>query len=198
MKIGDLIKYYFKNFKLVFIIIIIFSVIGCLVVYKLNIQYYSEAKFILGICSGDTCAEEKYIDYDMNENVIDNYLVLVKSDKVIEKAIEIANVNYEIDDVKKMIKTIHNSENHLVTIQVISKDSESSTKLASALYDSLNEEANRIFNLNNIHLIYKDSSSHVLVSKKMMYIYAVIISIMISIGVITVKYIITFNNKRFG
>ena len=196
MKIGDLIKYYFKNFKLVFLIIIILSLIGCLIVSKLHLQYYSESKFILGICSGEVCPTGKYIDYDLNENVINNYLTLIKSDKVIDKAITLSNLDYEISDVKNMINIVHNSENHLVTIRVISKDSKVCNILASNLYESFTEEANRIFNLNNIRLIYKDTDAHVLISRKLMYLGIFAIAFMVSIIVITIKYIVFFNKSK--
>lgn len=183
----DIIKYYFKNYIIVGIIIFISILIGmfyCANIYRA--EYIGKTTIMLGV---NEINDKKDYDVYLNDELVKNYIELMKSDKILVESNKLSNLDYDIIDLKKMINIYEKTGTQYITIEVTSKNNIDCQKLSLNIYKALQKEVKQIFNTNNIYLI--DSSKEGILKHNRFYYLVIFIffGIVLSVVFITFKFL---------
>lgn len=182
-KVVDLIKFYFKNIMLVLLSFGISLGIGYYYFFEVyESEYVANTTIMLG-------ANEESTDIGFNQKVINNYLELVKSKNVIDYTINKTGLDYTNSQLKGMISASFAEDTEFITISVISKDKDDVAKLSYAVYEGLVAEVERIFKINNIHLVDTDSVGDVIYSDNLLLLVVLGLSFGVSFCVTTINYL---------
>lgn len=194
-KIMDLIKYYFKNIILALTIFIISFEIECICINKMYAEkYVGETTIILGASrylSGDNNSNN--LDVNLNKNIIENYIELAKSEKVMEKVIEKENLEYSASELKQMIDVYKKDDTECIVIEATSTNKEECGKISYAVYETLKEEVERIFEIDNIYLIDTKEEGTLKYGKSTFIKLALIMAFLFSFCIITVKFLFFYD-----
>ena len=183
-KVVDLIKYYFKNITISLLVIIISLSIGLHYIFNIyETKYEANTTIMLG-------ANEQKTDLGFNKSVIKNYLELINSTNVLEKTIESTKVKYTVKQLREMTDAYYEDDTQLITIKVNSTNKNDAPKLSYALYQELEKEVERIFRINNIHLIDTDTKGYEKYSTTILVLITVSLSVIISILINVVMFLI--------
>ena len=183
-KVVDLIKYYFKNITISLLVIIISLSIGLHYIFNIyETKYEAKTTIMLG-------ANEQKTDLGFNKSVIKNYLELINSTNVLEKTIESTKVKYTVKQLREMTDAYYEDDTQLITIKVKSTNKNDAPKLSYALYQELEKEVERIFRINNIHLIDTDTKGYEKYSTNILVLITVSLSVIISILINVVMFLI--------
>ena len=191
----DLIKFYLKNWFLNLILIILIFIIGLIYIYNIHEdQYVSNTTIMLGVCVHE-CEEDEHLNVDFNKKVLFDYMELIKSNIVIENAIELSGLDYSVKDVQSMLGVSYEEDTEYIKIQIISNNKKHSSKLSYNIYESLKNEVKRIFDIDNIHLVDTDEKGYLKISNVALLVIDILISIVVSIIVMIIKFLF-FKDKR--
>ena len=199
----DLFKYYFKNYILAGIIFIIVVILGTIYIscgYKK--EYVAKTTVMLGVCIHD-CGEESHLDVNLNKAVVNDYMELIKSASVLDKANKNTRKKYSTADLKGMVNTYFTDSTEYITIEVTSNNKGDSARLSYNIYDALTKEVYRIFGLNNIHLVDSDANGSIKVNMSYLFILIIILALFMSFVATTIKFlffkdvdILSYFNKK--
>lgn len=194
-KIMDLVKYYFKNIILDIVLILLVFIIGLFYIFNIyEKEYVSNTTIMLGVCIHE-CEEDEHLNIDFNKKVLFDYMELIKSNLVLEKAIKLSELDYTPKELKSMLNVSYEEDTEYIRIEVTSNNKKHSSKLSYNLYESLIDEVERIFDIDNIHLVDTDEIGYLKVSNKKLIIVDALIAIIISILIMTIKFLF-FSNKK--
>lgn len=196
MKFGikDLIKYYFKNIVFNFIIIAVTILLGYVYIFNFyKEEYVAKTTFMLGVCVHD-CEEDSHLNVDFNKKVLYDYMKLLKTDLVLQKANEKSNLDYSVSELKNMVDVSYEEDTEYIKITVTSDSKVNSAKLSLNLYDALTEEVDRIFDISNIHLVDVDGVGYLKTSKSKLILIDIIVGVVVSIIGTIIKFIFLEDN----
>lgn len=198
--IMDLIVFYFKKIFSNTVIIILVFLIGLNYINNFyETKYVAKTTFMIGACFHD-CEQESHLNIDFNKKILFDYMQLIKSDRLLEKVNKLANLKYSTSELRSMVKVSYEEDTEYVIISVESTNEIDSAVIAYELYDVLGDEIERVFDVNNIHMIDSNSLGREKISKKMLIIYDLLIAIIISIIKCIIEFIFFFkgpiSNKK--
>lgn len=192
----DLVKYYFKHWLLNIILIILVFAIGLFYIFNVyQKEYVSNTTIMLGVCIHE-CEEDEHLNVDFNKKVLFDYMELIKSNLVIENAIKLSELDYSVKDVRNMLDVSYEEDTEYIKITITSNNKKHSSKLSYNLYKGLIDEVERIFDIDNIHLVDTDEIGYLKVSNKKLIIIDVLISIIVSITIMIIKFLFFFNRSK--
>ena len=192
--IMDLVKYYFKNIFLNIVLIFLVFIIGILYIFNIyKNEYISNTTIMLGVCIHE-CEEDEHLNVDFNKKVLFDYMELIKSNLVIDKAIELSELDYSVKQVRNMLDVSYEEDTEYIRIEITSNNKKHSSILSYNLYEALANEVERIFDIDNIHLVDTDEIGYLKTSSKKLIVIDVLISIIISVIIMITKFLF-FKNK---
>lgn len=195
-KVMDLIKYYFKHIILNIILILTVFMSGLFYIFYIHEnEYVSSTSVMLGVCVHE-CEEDEHLNVNFNKMVIYDYMELLKSNLVINNAIKLSELDYTTNEVRNMLDVSYEEDTEYIKIKIISKNQKHSSKLSYNLYKSLINEVERIFDIDNIHLVDTDEVGYLNTSNKKLIIIDTLIAIIISIIVMIIKFLFFSNIKK--
>lgn len=190
-KLVTLIKYYFNHFVMNSLIILVMLLLGYVYIYNFyQEKYVANTTFMMGVCVHD-CAEESHLNVDFNKKVLLDYMELMKSDLVLDKANKLSNLNYSIKELRDMVDVSYVEETEYIRISVTSDNQWSSAKLSYNIYNALDEEIVRIFDIDNIHLVDSDKVGYVKLSMKLILLINFVVALFTSMIVSIIRFIIS-------
>lgn len=185
----DLVKYYFKNIFLNTILIFIVFVIGLFYIFNIyENKYVSKTTIMLGVCIHE-CEEDEHLNIEFNKKVLFDYIELIKSNLVIDKAIELSKLDYNVKEVRSMLDVSYEEDTEYIKIEITSNNKKHSSKLSYNLYEALTNEVERIFDIDNIHLVDTDEIGYLKTSSKKLIIIDAIIAVIVSIVIMIIKFL---------
>lgn len=183
----DLIKYYFKNIIIVGVMLLASLITGMFYVGNIyKAEYVGKTTIMLGI---NELSENKDLNIYFNSEIVKNYIALMKSDRVLKKAIKLSNVNYKLEDLKRMINIYNEGNTQYITIEVVSENITDCQKLSYNIYKALMIESERIFNVNNIHLIDSKKEGTLIHNRFYYIVIFIFVGLILSIFFITAKFL---------
>lgn len=194
-KINDLVKYYFKHIILDFVVFAFALIIGLFYIFNIyEPEYVGKTTFMLGVCVHE-CDEDSHVDIYFNDAVVKDYMELATTNLVLEKANEMAGLKYKTGELKEMVGVSYEEDTQYITIAVSSTNKKDGSKLSYNIYKVLVDEVNRIFDINNIHLVDTSVEGNLKYSNSLLIAIAIIVSLMISFAIMTIKFLF-FSNTR--
>jgi len=191
----DLVKYYFKNIFLNTILIFIVFVIGLFYIFNIyENKYVSKTTIMLGVCIHE-CEEDEHLNIEFNKKVLFDYIELIKSNLVIDKAIELSKLDYNVKEVRSMLDVSYEEDTEYIKIEITSNNKKHSSKLSYNLYEALTNEVERIFDIDNIHLVDTDEIGYLKTSSKKLIIIDAIIAVIVSIVIMIIKFLFFLNKN---
>lgn len=195
-KIMDLVEYYLKNIFLNIIVVLIVFVIGTFYTYNNHEkEYIANTSIMLGVCTHD-CDGDEHLNVEFNKKVLFDYMQLIKSDAVLNKAIKYSNLDYKAKEVRNMLNVSYEEDTEYINIMITSKNKNHSAKLSYNIYKGLEEEVKRIFDISNIHLVDTNDVGYLKDSNNKLNIYILFISFVISIVITIIKFLFFSNFKK--
>ena len=192
----DLIKYYFKNWFLNILLVLSVLVIGLFYIFNIHeSKYVSNTTIMLGVCIHE-CEEDEHLNVEFNKKVLFDYIELINSNLVIGNAIELSKLDYSVNDVRRMLEVSYEEDTEYIKIEITSNNEIHSSKLSYNLYKALINEVERIFDIDNIHLVDTDEIGYLKTSNKKLIIIDVLVAIIVSIIVMTIKFLFFLNNNH--
>lgn len=194
-KINDLVKYYFKHIVLDFIVFAFALIIGLFYIFNIyEPEYVGKTTFMLGVCVHE-CDEDSHIDIYFNDAVVKDYMELATTNLVLEKANEMAGLKYKTGELKEMVDVTYEEDTQYIVVTVSSTNKKDGSKLSYNIYKVLVDEVNRIFDINNIHLVDTSEEGSLKYSKSLLISIAIIVSLIVSFAIMTIKFLF-FSNTR--
>lgn len=188
-KIVDLFKNYFKNYILATIVLIFTLCLGLFIVFNnYEEKYVAKTTIMLGVCEHN-CDEDSHLNINFNKAVVQDYMQLIKSKTLLKKANDKLKLTYTSDKLESIINTYFEEDTEYITIEVTSNNKKYSANLAYSIYEVLIEEVDRIFDINNIHLVDTDEQGSLKYSINIYILITIFISIIISFIVTVIKYL---------
>lgn len=188
-KIIDLFKYYLKNYLLSSIVFFITLLIGMIYIFNFyEKEYVAKTTIMLGVCE-HICEEADHLNVNFNKAVVNDYMELIKSDTVLSDAIKNANSKYRVSELKKMIKVSYKEDTEYIIIELTSKNENDTQELRNNIYESLKKEVNRIFQINNIHLVDNDQNGSLKYSDKLLIMVVIVLAFITSFLGTTINFL---------
>lgn len=195
-KINDLVKYYFKHIVLDFIVFAFALIIGLFYIFNIyEPEYVGKTTFMLGVCVHE-CDEDSHMDIYFNDAVVKDYMELATTNLVLEKANEMAGLKYKTGELKEMVDVTYEEDTQYIIVTVSSTNKKDGSKLSYNIYEALVDEVNRIFDINNIHLVDTSEEGNLKYSNSLLISIAIIISFIISVVVMTIKFLFFSKTKN--
>lgn len=196
-KVIDIIKYYFKNLLANFIVFLIVFLLGLIYIFAIyENKYVADTTFMIGACFHE-CEQDAHLNVDFNKKILLDYIELIKSNRLLEKANDYANLNYSVNELKEMVDVTYEEETEYVRIRVISANKKHSAKIAYNLFNILGGEIERVFDVNNIHLVDSDLVGHLKTSKSKLIILNILIAFIVTV-IKTIIEFLFFPNKKIS
>lgn len=184
----DIIIFYFKKILSNIFVLLLSFLIGLIYINNFyETKYVAKTTFMIGACFHD-CEQEAHLNIDFNKKILFDYMQLLKSDRLLEKANKLANLIYSVSELRSMVTITYEEDTEYVIVSVEAKDKVDAAVLAYNLYDSLGSETQRIFDVYNIHLVDSNSIGYEKNSRNKLLMYNLIVAFIISI----IKTIIEF------
>lgn len=195
-KFIDLTKYYFKKILSNIIVFFIMFVLGLIYIFNIyKTEYVANTTFMIGACF-HKCEQEAHLNVDFNKKILFDYMELIKSVPVLKKANKKANLNYSIKELKKMVNASYIEDTEYIKITVVSSNKKNSAAIAYNVFESLGSEIERIFDVNNIHMVESDLIGYEKISKKKLIAHDFIVAFTITIIKTVVQFLFFHQNKN--
>lgn len=185
------VKYYFNKIIMNTLIILFMLLLGYAYIYNFyQEKYVSNTTFMMGVCVHE-CVEESHLNVEFNKKVLFDYMELLKSDLVLDKANKLSNLNYSIKELRDMVDISYEENTEYIIITVTSNNQWNSSKLSINLYNALKEEIIRIFDIDNIHLVDSDKVGYLKIDVKLLLLINLVVALIVSIIVSVIRFIIS-------
>lgn len=142
----SLLKYYAKNWLVIFIFVIIGLIVG--VVYNSFIQipkFQSTATIFV------TGPEQSAISKD--STIINNYLELITSRRVLEPVITELKLNKDYDQLASAVSATNQKDTAVIKLNVVTDSPETSKTIANSTVESFKKQTNDIYGKQNIQVV---------------------------------------------
>ena len=100
----------------------------------------------------NTLKQSEITDLSMTSTLLEPYISIIKSNKVVKKVISNLKLNMTEEDLKKIL-SVTEENTAMVAITVTSEDAEFSAKVANEIAKVFTEESQEIFNITNVNII---------------------------------------------
>ncbi len=142
------------------ILIIILAVIVCLIggnLYSKFIKipkYESSTKIVL---VSSNKKEVTKADISLNQDLVSEYTVVVKSDTTLQTVLNNLNLNekYSVGDLSKMVSVSSVENTGVINIKVTSESAEEASSLVNNLSEVFSKIVNEIYSLDNVYILDK-------------------------------------------
>lgn len=152
INIYQLVSFYAKKWYWILLLTILGAAAGF--VYNNYVQvplYKSDATLLL------VSGEDRKVGQD--STLINNYIQLIKSRRVLEPVIAQQNQSISYDELAGLTTATNEKNTEVIKISIASKDPETSKKLVDGVVASFKDEVKELYNRNNISIVDSASKS---------------------------------------
>ena len=157
INLQDLLKYYVNKILIIILITIFCGLLGS--IYSLFVQkpmYKSTTTLLLANISEIDSGSSQSIttnDITLNQKLISTYREIMKSIRVLRQVKENLHLDYEIEDLKKMITVSAVNDTEIISVTVKNSDPEMAMKIANEVADTFCDEIVKIYQIKNVNVI---------------------------------------------
>lgn len=144
--------------KIVYIILstlILATLSGCITEFLIKPQYSTSCTMYV-YSNTDRVSTDSSIgasELDASKQLVNTYIVILKSDNVLEKVIEELNLDAKAEDIRKLISCQQIDETEVFQVTVKSKDAVLSTNIANAIAQVAPEEIVRVVKAGGVEVV---------------------------------------------
>lgn len=146
--------------KKVFIIVIMIIAIVCGVFYSyffVTPKYKSTTTLLLAQINEEkinqnTVKQSEITDLSMTSTLLEPYISIIKSDKVLEKVIDNLKVDLTAKKLRNML-TVSEENTAMLSITVVSENAEFAARVANEIANVFTAESREIFSITNVNII---------------------------------------------
>ncbi len=144
--------------KIVYIILatlICATLSGCITEFLIKPQYSTSCTMYV-YSNTDRVSTDSSIgasELDASKQLVNTYIVILKSDNVLEKVIEELNLDAKAEDIRKLISCEQIDETEVFKVTVRSKDAVLSTNIANAIAQVAPEEIVRVVKAGGVEVV---------------------------------------------
>ncbi|MDW4099688.1 Wzz/FepE/Etk N-terminal domain-containing protein [Staphylococcus saprophyticus] len=177
-----------KNLKLLIILPIICLLISVLITFLfLDDKYQASTQVLVNQKESDSQMMAQEVQ--SNIQLVNTYAEIVKSPRILEKVAKELNGNYSASEILNMISVSNEAESQVLNIDVESKSSNDSEKIANKIADVFSKEVPDIMSVDNVSILSKaNETGHKVGPKPLINIVmGIIVGLIISILIIFIK-----------
>ena len=160
INLTDLFKYFISKILIIILITIFFGLIGSM--YSLFIQtpmYKSKTTLLLAnVTTFDSNANASTgltADITLNQKLVSTYREIITSKKVLNQVIKKLELNYEYEQLKKMITVDSVSNTEIISVTVTSANPEKASQIANEVANTFCDVIVTIYQIQNVNIIDK-------------------------------------------
>lgn len=184
-RISDIFDNFFRSYILVLVVMALTLLVGLYGVYGIyENEYVSKTTIMLGYNKD----EDEYFDIYLNQSILKNYEELAVSDIALLKIKEQTGLDYSISELKNIITINSVDDTEYLVIEAITNNKYDSAKISYSVYEVLSSEVERIFGLNNIHLVDTSSKGTLKYNKHLFAVVVIIAAICLSFLASIIKF----------
>ncbi|MEX6381078.1 Wzz/FepE/Etk N-terminal domain-containing protein [Staphylococcus saprophyticus] len=177
-----------KNLKLLIILPLLGLVISAIIsFFFLDAKYQASTQVLVNQKESDSQMLAQEVQ--SNIQLVNTYAEIVKSPRILEKVAKELNGNYSASEILNMISVSNEAESQVLNIDVESKSSNDSEKIANKIADVFSKEVPDIMSVDNVSILSKaNETGHKVGPKPLINIVmGIIVGLIISILIIFIK-----------
>lgn len=177
-----------KNLKLLIILPLLGLVISAIIsFFFLDAKYQASTQVLVNQKQSDSQMLAQEVQ--SNIQLVNTYAEIVKSPRILEKVAKELNGNYSASEILNMISVSNEAESQVLNIDVESKSSNDSEKIANKIADVFSKEVPDIMSVDNVSILSKaNETGHKVGPKPLINIVmGIIVGLIISILIIFIK-----------
>lgn len=154
INIKELFSFYLSKFRIMLIIVLVVVLAGA--IYSLFFQtpmYRSTTKLVLaGTTTGVGITQS---ELNINSNLVGTYREFVKSKTVLKEVISSLDLDYEVEQLEKMISVSSVTNTEIINITVESTDASEAADIANKVAEVFSLKIVDVYNIDNISVVDK-------------------------------------------
>lgn len=154
INIKELFSFYLSKFRIMLIIVLVVVLAGA--IYSLFFQtpmYKSTTKLVLaGTTTGVGITQS---ELNINSNLVGTYREFVKSKTVLKEVISSLDLDYEVEQLEKMISVSSVTNTEIINITVESTDASEAADIANKVAEVFSLKIVDVYNIDNISVVDK-------------------------------------------
>ncbi len=153
--IKELIHIFWSKKLSIFIIVLIFIIIGSIYTLKFTTPLYSSTTTLLLVASSNDEQNTTITQTDLNVNtkLISTYSKLIKSKNVLEDVIKNLNLDIEEETLKEAIKVKSIQKTDIIEIAVENEEATKAALIANEIAKVFSEKVKELYKIENIRVI---------------------------------------------
>ncbi len=158
INLKDLLDMFWGRKIQIFLIILIFAVIG--VIYTVGFvepKYTSSTTLVLATANvsgqSETANSITTTDVTLNSKLVSTYSELVKSKNIIRKVISNIGLKIDEEELRKNVKVNSVEDTELIEISVTNENPTYSAKIANEIATVFTEKVSEIYNIDNVFIV---------------------------------------------
>lgn len=160
INLTDLLKYFISKILIIILVTIFCGLIGSM--YSLFIQtpmYKSKTTLLLAnvttLDSNANASTGLNADITLNQKLVSTYREIITSKKVLNQVIKKLGLNYEYENLKKMVSVDSVSNTEILSVTVTNKDPEKAAEIANEVASTFCDVIVTIYQIQNVNIIDK-------------------------------------------
>lgn len=196
INLKDLFSYFLNKLSLMTMITVLIGILGCM--YAIFIQkplYNSYTTLVLTRVSDENTSQNLSNDISINSKLVGTYSEIIKSSRIMQEVINDLNLDYTIDELKKIVTVTNVSDTELIKISVNSPDPSLSSNIANKIANQFSQEISEIYEIQNITVIDKATPALVPYNINILKQVGLYLAVGLILSFITVFVMYYFDNK---
>lgn len=190
--LSDILKDYLKKFWIVIISLIIAAIVGFVYISKCFVPMYEESiTIILGKSNVENSETEMtYEAITLYDSLINNYLELLESNKLLSQVNKELGLNYNVKDFSSMIDYTVYDSSQMINISVKNSDDNLAVEICNKLVEALKEQVYEIYGIDNITVVDKAvAEKNMVYSENKIFLICLFIGFVLSSAFIVIRFI---------
>lgn len=161
IEIKELFNIFWKKKFVIFIITIVFGIVGAYYTLNYKIPKYKSSTTLLLVQnyseqSNNETNEITQTDITLNQKLVSTYSELVKSKTVLNQVLQNLGMDYKLEeDLKENIEVKAVKDTQVIEITYVNVEPEIAFKVANELSNVFCEKIKEIYNINNVYVVDK-------------------------------------------
>lgn len=196
INLKDLLSYFLNKLSLMTMITVFVGILGCM--YAIFIQtplYNSYTTLVLTRVSDENTTQNLSNDISINSKLVGTYSEIIKSSRIMQQVITDLNLNYTIDELKKIVTVTNVSDTELIKISINTPDPSLSSNIANEIATQFSGEIAEIYEIQNITVIDKATPALVPYNINILKQVGLYLAVGLVIALVTVFVMYYFDNK---
>lgn len=155
INLKDLLAYYVKKIPIILLIAIITMVLGMLynILFKKPLYYGDVTLILVQENNYNQNSSITQNDILLNQKLVSTYTEIIKSKRVLDRAIKELGLDYSYENLKNNIKISSINNTEIIKIAVSDRSNSDAATIANKIADVFQEEVTEIYNLENVSII---------------------------------------------